>query len=422
MVKRLWPILLALAMVAPAAWAAGEASSFAPVPGDRVVFLGNTFIERDQTYGYLEAGLTLRHPGRPILFRNLGWSGDTVFGEARASFDPPPVGYQRLKDHVLALKPTVIFVGYGGVESFDGPAGLPRFRAGLKTLLDALAETKARIILISPLRHEDLGRPLPDPAGHNVDLRAYVDAIRQMALDRHHEFLNLFDLKPAPPRPLTDDGLHPTAFGYWYLAHAISRGAATADGQPGAADRWDWRLSLDADRANEADRRETTGMALSKVQATPSGISFQVLDDTLPFPPPPAGTIRGTSGEPDHLLKVTQLPAGRYTLKVDGKPTYSGLAAPDLAKGVGLQRGPEWDQVERLRAAIVKKNLLYFYRWRPQNETYLFGFRKHEQGRNAAEIVQFDPLIAEQEGIIAGLSVPVAHTYELSKEDGKDGR
>ena len=25
----------------------------------------------------------------------------------------------------------------------------------------------------------------------------------------------------------------------------------------------------------------------------------------------------------------------------------------------------------------------FFHRWRPQNETYLFGFRKHEQGKNA---------------------------------------
>ncbi len=46
-----------------------------------------------------------------------------------------------------------------------------------------------------------------------------------------------------------------------------------------------------------------------------------------------------------------------------------------------------------LIAAIVAKDELFFHRHRPQNETYLFLFRKHEQGRNAAEIPQFDPLI-----------------------------
>ena len=66
-----------------------------------------------------------------------------------------------------------------------------------------------------------------------------------------------------------------------------------------------------------------------------------------------------------------------------------------------------------LRQAIIAKNRLYFYRWRPQNETYLFGFRKHEQGNNAREIPLFDPLVEEKEKEIARLKVPVKHVYEL---------
>ena len=52
---------------------------------------------------------------------------------------------------------------------------------------------------------------------------------------------------------------------------------------------------------------------------------------------------------------------------------------------------------ESLRQLVVRRNELYFHRWRPQNITYLFGFRKHEQGNNASEIAQFDPLIDELE-------------------------
>ncbi len=69
--------------------------------------------------------------------------------------------------------------------------------------------------------------------------------------------------------------------------------------------------------------------------------------------------------------------------------------------------------MERLRRLIVEKNLLYFHRWRPQNETYLFGFRKQEQGQNAREIPQFDPLVAKAEEEIGRLSKPVSHKYEL---------
>ncbi len=58
---------------------------------------------------------------------------------------------------------------------------------------------------------------------------------------------------------------------------------------------------------------------------------------------------------------------------------------------------------ELLRAAIRKKNELFFHRWRPANWTYLFGFRKHEQGQNAREIPEFDPLIAAWETRIGGL-------------------
>jgi len=58
------------------------------------------------------------------------------------------------------------------------------------------------------------------------------------------------------------------------------------------------------------------------------------------------------------------------------------------------------ETMEPLRQAIRKKNELYFYRWRPQNETYLFGFRKHEQGKNAKEVAEFDPLVAAAEAEI----------------------
>src|SRR4051812_40710825 len=60
---------------------------FELLDGDRVVFLGDTFIEREQAFGYVEARLTLEFPNRNVTFRNLGWSADTVLGRSRASFD-----------------------------------------------------------------------------------------------------------------------------------------------------------------------------------------------------------------------------------------------------------------------------------------------------------------------------------------------
>ena len=95
------------------------------VDGDRVVLLGSTVIEREQSSGYWETMMTTRFPRCNVVFRNLGWSGDTVFGEARAGFGVAADGFRELKEHVEALKPTVIFVSYGANESFAGEAGLP---------------------------------------------------------------------------------------------------------------------------------------------------------------------------------------------------------------------------------------------------------------------------------------------------------
>lgn len=76
--------------------------------------------------------------------------------------------------------------------------------------------------------------------------------------------------------------------------------------------------------------------------------------------------------------------------------------APLLVKCLGLESGPSTPNHSQLRPLILSKNRLFFERWRPQNEIYLFGSRKHEQGRNGAEIPQFDPLIADLEKQIAG--------------------
>src|SRR5205085_3014047 len=85
----------------------------------------------------------------------------------------------------------------------------------------------------------------------------------------------------------------------------------------------------------------------------------------------------------------------------------------EIFRGVAVDSGPQWDQAEELLKAIQKKNELFFYRWRPQNITYLFLFRKHEQGKNAKEIPEFDPLIQAEEAKIAKLRKPVQHTLEL---------
>jgi lysophospholipase L1-like esterase len=273
---------------------------------DRVVLIGSTLIERDQQYGYLETALTARFHDRNVVFRNLGWSGDTVWGDAWAMFGTPADGFRDRLKNVVAMKPTVIFVGFGANESFAGRAGLPHFVDGLNALLDALDKTGARIVLVSPTREEDLGRPLPDPTEQNQRLEVYTDAMKKVAGQRGYRFVDLFasvipEKKPPGYVALTDDQMHLTERGYKRLA--------------------------------------------------------EVGEIDLCGPPPPGPSLR--SGE-----------------------------------------------FESLRKLINQKNEIAFHRWRPENFTYLYLFRAHEQPGTAAETPDFEPLVKKAEEQIAKMRVP----------------
>ncbi len=114
----------------------------------------------------------------------------------------------------------------------------------------------------------------------------------------------------------------------------------------------------------------------------------------------PATTVSGPNGRPEPTTDNGQhfsawgywATANQLTAALC--PQAKAPVLPD--PGVADQKTPpagDVGTIETIRREIVRKNELYFHRWRPQNVTYLFLFRKHEQGNNAVEIPQFDPLV-----------------------------
>src|SRR5207302_6105253 len=72
-----------------------------------------------------------------------------------------------------------------------------------------------------------------------------------------------------------------------------------------------------------------------------------------------------------------------------GVPEFSNITLPGTISKEESERGARLArQDQALHSAVLRKNALFFNRWRPANETYLLGFRKHEQGQNAKEIPQ----------------------------------
>lgn len=372
--------------------------------GSRVLFLGSALVERDAEHGYFETFLTTSAPTKNIVFRNLGWSGDTVWAEARAGFDTPADGFRRLQEQIASLAPTHIVVLYGANEAFAGESGRPRFIEGLNALLDALSQTGAQLVLATPHLFESLGPPLPSANQQNARLQSYAQAVRQVAAARRLPLIDLTErLVGSESNHLTENGIHLSSYGYWKYAQAMSE--AFTDASP----RWHVELSV------KDGLLSATRATVSDVETSPDAIRFTAVSPTLPAPLCPAeGDLAAMDTWPDseRVLQVAGLADGRYELRIDGQPVASGTAE-DWQAGVAIADGPEFAQLELLREVIREKNDFYFHRWRPQNDTYLLGFRKYEQGQNAIEIPQFDPLVAEREAAIARLRRPAPHRYEL---------
>ena len=102
--------------------------------------------------------------------------------------------------------------------------------------------------------------------------------------------------------------------------------------------------------------------------------------------------------------EFSTLKAGRWTengvhLTPEAREKVGRLLATRLA-GVDVSDS-DWARLKRdeeVQEKVRLKNEWFFHRYRPQNETYLFLFRKHEQGNNAVEIPQFDALVETVEG------------------------
>jgi lysophospholipase L1-like esterase len=361
--------------------------------GDRVVFLGGGFFELERLHGHLAARLTRGHPEARLVFRNLGWAGDTVRGEARTGGFQQPEGLARLLQEVRQLKPTVVLLGYGMNESFAGAAGLSAFLKDYEALLTKLVPLKARVALLSPTYHEDLGRPFPDPASHNRDLRQYVAALRQLAARRGLPFVDLFEPLQAarradPARRLTTNGIHLTEAGYALAARAVEE-------QLGLGPR-PWRVELD--RAGKV--LASAGTQVDGVTAAGGAVRFRTLDAVLPAP----GETR--------LLRVTGLGPGEYALKIDGRAVLRATAA-DWQRGVALSAGPAFADAEKLRKLIVHTGELFYRRWRPFND------HSRHWGFIGGDFALYDQEIGRAEEAVAQARRPRPHTYEITATGGK---
>ncbi|MEV7600187.1 GDSL-type esterase/lipase family protein [Kitasatospora sp. NPDC089797] len=213
-------------------------------PGSTVLFAGDSITDcgrRDSADG-LGSGYPLRvagewglrHPDRPVVWRNTANAGDKVMDlEARWRQD------------VLDARPDVVSVLVGandmGWHTLD-PQGYvisaERFEAGYDRLLAPLAESGAELVLIEPFLlpvggvvEAGVGPVLigaRERAAWRADLDPKIQAVRRLA-GRYGAQLLAADgmfaalAATATPEHWSADGVHPTPAGHAALAAAWLR-------------------------------------------------------------------------------------------------------------------------------------------------------------------------------------------------------
>ena len=377
----------------------------------RIVFVGSTLVHRESELGIIETELTRLLPEQEFVFRNLGWPGDTIHGDARTEFGPGETelgnwqrpdrvtgdyGYNKLLAQIKQERPNVLFVAYGSNAAFSD-TDLADFRKGLDRLLADLAPAGPRIVLVSPPPREIRDGVAGSLQKQNERLRRVTDLLMAAASNPAIDFVDLFDewdQRRGSDENYSDNGIHLNESGYRTAASIIATKLGLADSN--------WSLHLNADgRVQNAD-----GVAVSSAARTAYGLRWKSTDARLP----------AVGLDSPRRLTITGLDDGIYVLDIDGQ-RVARASAKAWSSGVAISRGPDFEQLQRLRESIVDKNKQYFYGFRPQNRAYIHFFRRYERGHHAGEIERFATLARRGEDKISQIKKPPTRTYELVRED-----
>jgi hypothetical protein len=404
-------LLLSMIMATPGAAQKSSAPLFQS--GDRVVLLGGAFIERLQTGNYVECEISSVFASESLTFRNLGWGGDNVAGESRAVFGSVADGYARLLRDLKLAAPTLTILHYGSTDIGTGSEGTEQFRSGLSRLVADVKATGSRVALLGTMPPVPTRSRLPISEARNKARLAFEAAIMEMAKELNCRYLTMPQLKGVAPPPSASqrrspfaatasiDGQQLTAFGYWSIAPLLSE----LLGRDREARSLLINVSRDSSTANGLD-------AQVKLESD-NRIAIELSGTHLLRPDVPRHYGSADAETDDLLVKVAGLARGQYSVALDGTIQFTASHA-ELSRGVGIELASERRQADQLRATIARKNEYFFHRYRPQNETYLFLFRKHEQGNNAVEIPMFDPLVEDQDRLIHQLAKPPVHQIIIS--------
>jgi len=350
--------LLAFFFALSAALPSGAGEKFFFKDGDTIVVMGDSITEQHLYSNYLEMWTVSRFPQWNLTFRNVGIGGDRSTG-----------GNARFKRDVLAHKATALTVDFGMNDGGYQPFNEKTFAVYMKGHQGIADQAKAggvRVAWVTPQPVEH--NPGDKKESYNDTLEKFSAGVKDIAdkngglfVDQFHPYWSVVKGardKGEKGRITGGDAVHPGPAGQVLMASSILKGL----GFPRVVS------SVELSLANTGAKSEAANCKVSDIKQTADGVSFQRLDNALPFFPEEAKGILKHAPILEEMneygLKVQGLKPGAYAILIDGKKITETTAA-DLAKGVNLAQavlagGPIADQVKEVWKAVKVKNQ-YFH-------------------------------------------------------------
>jgi lysophospholipase L1-like esterase len=391
------------------------AQDFALHDGDTVVFYGDSITALRLYTRFVEVAVLTRYPTLHIRFINAGVPGDTVYGGYAGTMA------DRVQREVAPFHPAMITIMLGmndGGYGYTPEATVhENFLKGYAALLGALhkAAPEAKLTLINPTPYDEIthGTEFPgysalvDQVSDDVTKIAAAGEPPMLRADFHAPMVDaLTRAKAQFPQLaplLIPDRIHPGDAAHWIMAGTLL-----------SAWHFDPVVSSVALNAKSASVVEARRSAVSKLEATATGVRWTQLDEALPLPldfnNAMTAVLLGVSNiaqNDQEILRVDGLSPGRYQLLIDAKPIET-FSVADLSRGVNLAlyKTPMWEQARGVDFTNERRGML------DQARFLLSAEVKTTAGSTVAE----DKLRDAADELAAALRAkldPKPHTFEL---------
>ena len=336
--------------------------------GQRVGFVGDSLTRLGAYHRNIYLFYATRYPGRKLVTRNFGISGNTAEGCVnRFEWDIQP-----FKADVLTITTGVNDSRIGLYET-DAPdaTNLAERKKAIDThvkstrkFVKMAKECGSKVIVISPALYDQTAEmECPKRTGVNEALQTMADCDRRTAeafgcpfIDLNTPMKRINDMMQQANPQYTlvgPDRVHPQGVGHLVMAVAVLKAQGVT---PVVAE-----VSLDA-RAQE--HVMIRNCSISELHVDSERINFTYQANALPFPLRPdqkaiADFYDFHSDMNGEIIRIDNMPAGKYRICIDGKPLTTA-SARQLADGVNLSllRTPQLKQANDVRKLVEKRHLL----------------------------------------------------------------